>query len=268
MALASEMKVADQGPLSEESSGKPYGEVIRDYEALPGTQWRFGKPNYARVNKAYFQYRSKVHPEGSLEAVVNKLVKNWEVESHHIADPKQWKTMDITKFKAALNGGPAANAQLMANIGPYNLLIGEAPQYSSSALSFEDSNRIFGSTFSEGFAWEVLEVMSGPPTVSFKWRHFGKFSGTYTDKKGNKYQGDGSMINVIGMCIAKVNDQLLIESLDIYYNPDDLLKPLTTQVKRGEGELALSAADEGDSRKIQAGACCTSGAAQNNCAVM
>jgi len=268
MALASELNVTEQGPLSEESSGKPYGEVIRDYEALEGTQWRFGKPNYARVNKAYFQHRSKVHPEGSLESVVSKLVKNWEVESHHIADPKQWKTMDISKFTAALNGGPSANAQLMADIGPYNLLIGETPEYSSSALSFEDSNKIFGSTFTEGFAWECLEVLSGPPTVAFRWRHFGKFAGTYTDKKGNKYQGDGSMIDVIGMCIAKVNDQLLIESLDIYYNPEDLLKPLTTKVKKGEGEMAVGTADEGDSNKIKGGACCTSGSAQPNCAVM
>lgn len=48
---------------------------------------RFGKPNYERVNKLYFQYRTKMHAEGSLESVVNKLVKNWEVESHHISNP-------------------------------------------------------------------------------------------------------------------------------------------------------------------------------------
>jgi len=267
MALMQEMSVADQGPLSEESSGKPYGEIIRDYEALPGTKWRFGKPNYARVNKAYFEHREKIHPEGSLEAVVNKLVKNWEVESHHIADAKQWKTMDISKFKAALNGGSPVTAQIMADVGPYNMLIGETSQYSAASLSFDDSNRIFGSTFSEGFAWEVLEVMSGPPTVAFRWRHFGKFSGTYTDKKGNKYQGNGAMVNVVGMCIAKVNDQLIIESLDVYYNPDDLLKPLTTMVKTGEGERAF-ATDEGDSRRIKGGPCCTSGAKDAGCGVM
>mmetsp|Transcript_96790 Transcript_96790/g.242799 ORF Transcript_96790/g.242799 Transcript_96790/m.242799 type:complete len:269 (-) Transcript_96790:89-895(-) len=268
MAIATELVVTDQGPLSEESSGKPYGEIIRDYEALPGTQWRFGKPNYARVNKAYFQGREKIHPEGSLESVVNKLVKNWEVESHHIADPKQWKTMDISKFKAALNGGAPVDAKIMAEVGPYNMLIGETPEYSASALSFEDSNKIFGSTFTEGFAWECLEVLSGPPTVAFRWRHFGKFTGTYTDKKGNKYQGNGAMVNVIGMCIAKVNDQLIIESLDVYYNPEDLLKPLTTMVKMGDGERPVGA-DEGDSKNVKAPCCTAAGAAQHqNCAVM
>ena len=29
------------------------------------------------------------------------------------------------------------------------------------------------------FAWEVLEVYSGPPTVAFKWRHWGKMMADY-----------------------------------------------------------------------------------------
>mmetsp|Transcript_37744 Transcript_37744/g.120300 ORF Transcript_37744/g.120300 Transcript_37744/m.120300 type:complete len:249 (+) Transcript_37744:2176-2922(+) len=248
MALATELIATVHEPLSEESSGQPYGEVIRDYEPLADTRWRFGTPNYARVNKLYFQHRSKIHREGSLESIVNKLVKNWEVESHHIANPKQWKTMDITKFQAMLNGGTPANAQLMADIGPYSLLIGETADYSAAAVTFDESNKIFGSTFADGFAWECTEVLSGPPTVMFKWHHFGTFSGMYTDKKGRKFQGDGSMCNVYGMCIAKVSDKLVIESLDVYYNPDDLLKPLVTNVKRGEGDVCVGR-DEADSKQ-------------------
>jgi len=120
------------------------------------------------------------------------------------------------------------NAQLMADIGPYNLLVGETADYTSK-VSFEDSNKNFGSTFPEGFAWEVLEVYSGPPTVTFKWRHFGKMSGTFTDKKGKEHKGNGEMLNLIGMCIAKVNEELKIESLDIYYAPDDMIKPLLSK---------------------------------------
>eukprot|EP00933_Yihiella_yeosuensis_P018529 TRINITY_DN15170_c0_g2_i1.p1 TRINITY_DN15170_c0_g2~~TRINITY_DN15170_c0_g2_i1.p1 ORF type:complete len:263 (+),score=61.82 TRINITY_DN15170_c0_g2_i1:80-868(+) len=227
MALAHELNPADnKGPLSDISKGLDYNELIRDYEPLPDTKWRFGKPNYERVNKAYFQMRSMKHHEGSLEAVVQKLVKNWEVESHHIADIHQWQTMDVTKFKAALNGGCPANAQLMADIGPYNLLIGETQDYSAAANTFESSNTIFSTVFPEGFAWEVLEVYSGPPVVSFKWRHFGRYSGSYTHKNGQTYKGNGEVLNLIGLCTAKVNAELKIESLDIYYNPDDMIKPL------------------------------------------
>lgn len=254
MALASEMNKMEQGPLSDESMGKAHGEVIRDYTAKPGAQWRFGKPNYARVNKLYFQYRSKIHPEGSLESIVNKLVKNWEVESHHLSNPHDWQTMDVTKFTAQLNGGQAFNAQYMADVGPYNLLIGETPTYSSKALTFEESNKIFGSTFADGFAWECTEVLSGPPVVAFKWRHFGKFSGTFTDKNGQMYKGNGGMLNLLGMCIAKVSDKLVIEALDVYYNPDDMLKVLTTK-PFGNDDSCVMAGDEGESKQVFGGCC-------------
>lgn len=229
MALAHELNPEEKfGQLSEESMGLvPYGEVIRDYEPLPDVKWRFGKPNYSKVNKAYVEGRTKRHPEGSLEAVVSKLVKNWEVESHHIADVHQWKTMDVSKFTAALNGGCPASAQVMADIGPYNMLIGETHQYSASSETFETANTKFSNAFPEGYAFEVLEVYTGPPVVSFKWRHFGKFSGTFPNKDGVENRGNGELLTLTGLCTAKVSATLQIESLDVYYNPEHLLGPLT-----------------------------------------
>jgi len=258
MALMHELDASVQTrDLSEESKGLPWGENIRDYEPAPDTKWRFGLPNYARVNKTYFQHRSRVHAKGSLEDVVSKIVKNWEVESHHIADIHQWKTMDIQKFKGALNGGCPVSAQLMCDIGPYNMLIGEAAQYSAKGNTFESAYTIFSNVFTEGFAWEVLEVLSGPPTVTIKWRHFGPFTGHFIDKNGRKYVGNGELVNVIGLTIAKVNESLVIESLDIYYSPEDMLKPLTTMVKLGEGEVAVGQ-DEADGKVARGGACCSS----------
>jgi len=255
-----------QGPLSEESQGKPHGEIIRDYEHTADTKWRFGKPNYARVNETYFKHRTKKHAEGSLEAIVSKVVKNWEVESHHISDIKQWKTMDITKFKAAVNGGTPASAQLMCDIGPYNMLLGEAPSWSSAGNTFESANKTWSETFPEGYAWECLEVLAGPPAVTFKWRHFGHFTGTYTDKNGRKYKGNGEMLNLIGLCIAKVNENLVIETLDVYYNPDDLLSACVTKVKPDESQAPVGG-DEGDAKAAPGGACqCANG--QQGCSVM
>eukprot|EP00931_Biecheleriopsis_adriatica_P001819 TRINITY_DN10228_c0_g4_i1.p1 TRINITY_DN10228_c0_g4~~TRINITY_DN10228_c0_g4_i1.p1 ORF type:complete len:281 (+),score=35.57 TRINITY_DN10228_c0_g4_i1:53-844(+) len=229
MALAQELDPKDTtGNLSEESTGQAFGELIRDYQPNPGTVWRFGKPNYARVNKTYFEHRTIEHESGSLEAVVSKIVKNWEVESHHIADIHQWKTMDISKFKAGLNGGCPCSAQKMAEIGPYNMLLGETSSYSARSHSFSSSNKVFSETFPEGFAWECLEVYSGPPSVLFKWRHFGKYSGTFTDKNMRQYKGNGKMFSLIGMCVAKVTASGQIAALDVYYNPEDMLSPLTS----------------------------------------
>ena len=69
------------------SQGLVFGELIRDYEPAAGSVWRYGKPDYARVNKTYFNHRSMAHHEGSLEALVQKIVKNWQVEADHIAAP-------------------------------------------------------------------------------------------------------------------------------------------------------------------------------------
>lgn len=229
MALAHEFNIKDQDPkLSAESTGAPWGEIIRDYQPTATTKWRFGKPNYKRVNETYFKHRSIKHPEGSLEAVVSKIVKNWEVESHHIYDIKDWQTMDISLFDASLNGTTGVDAQVMADIGPYNMLLGDIEGYKASKETFETANTIFSSVFTEGFAWEVLEVYSGPPEVAFRWRHFGTFTGKYTDANGEVHQGNGKLVNVYGACIAKVNADLKIEGLKVYYDPNTMIAPLLT----------------------------------------
>merc|ERR1719331_682333 len=100
--------------------------------------------------------------------------------------------MDPDKLEVTVNGGPAADAKTLAHVGPYNALVGGHAKY-DGAMSLEDSNHVFSNVFTEGFAWEVLEVQSGPPNVSMTWRHFGKFSGTYVDR-GCQYVGNGEMV--------------------------------------------------------------------------
>jgi len=233
MALACELDVADQNSkLSEESSGSTRGEIIRDYEPHAGVKWRFGRPNYARVNKLYFETRTKKPAAGSAEELVTKVVKNWEVDSHHIQDVTQWKTMDVAAFKASVNGGIKGDAQLLSDIGPYNLLLQDlAPGYSwkNKDGSFMDNltgNTIFSEAFTEGFAWECLEVWSGPPQVCFKWRHWGKFSGKFVMVDGTEFKGDGRVIELFGTCIATLNSESKITELQIFYNPADMIDPM------------------------------------------
>jgi len=232
------------GDLSDESKGITKGELIRDYTPVAGVQWRFGKPNYARVNQSYFQHRTKKHAASSLEAVVQKLVKNWEVESHHIADPAQWNTMDVSKFAGSVNGGAAANAQALADVGPYNFLLGKCPGYDGTKQTFESANKIFSEAFTEGFAFEVLEVFSPPPSVAFKWRHFGNFAGKYVDDKGAVHKGDNKLMELFGLCIAKVNASLIIEELQVFYEPKDMIAPLMK--KGGKGGLCSFCRAAGD----------------------
>jgi len=255
MSRVQDMNKDEQGPLSDASKGVTFGQVVRDYEPVEGVQWRFGKPNYERVNKLYFEHRQKKHAEGTLEAVVTNVVKNWEVESHHIADIKQWKTMDIENFRGILNGGCPASAQALSDVGPYNFLLGESKEYSASQHTFETTNQLFGDTFADGYAWECLQVFSGPPNIAFQWRHFGKFSGKFTAKDGSVYKGNGQILNLIGTCVAKVTADLKIQDLEIFYNPHDLLDPLMKGVPEG-GSQVVTGGDVTDAPKDQAcGAC-------------
>eukprot|EP00929_Paragymnodinium_shiwhaense_P117724 TRINITY_DN8887_c0_g1_i1.p1 TRINITY_DN8887_c0_g1~~TRINITY_DN8887_c0_g1_i1.p1 ORF type:complete len:249 (-),score=37.94 TRINITY_DN8887_c0_g1_i1:367-1113(-) len=228
MALWKELQEAPKiGELEAESTGEKYGEIIRDYKPGPGVSWRFGRPNYARVNKTYFDHRRMKHNDGTLEALVNRVVKNWEVDSHHVLKPSDWKTMNADKFRISVNGGPKASAQAMADVGPYVALLGDIPGvFYASQQTFASTNKIFSEVFPEGYAWECLEVYQGPPRISFKWRHFGTFSGRWVAPDGTEYAGTGEVLNLEGMCIATVDDELKIDELEIFYNPLDQIMPL------------------------------------------
>ena len=120
-----------QGPLNVNGSGKPltkkelegvkeelgaikaeFGlkEPTRSFMDDPETKWRFGgPPDYSLTNLFYLKQRSKVHPEDSLEKVVENLVKTWEMERSHKVDCKQHKSVDQDQFNISANGGKAYN---------------------------------------------------------------------------------------------------------------------------------------------------------------
>lgn len=70
------------------------------------------------------------------------------------------------------------------------------------------------------FAWEVLEVYSGPPTVAFKWRHWGWMKGDYVgkDEEGSTVtiKSHGAILDIQGVTVAKVNDELQVTSLETW----------------------------------------------------
>ena len=55
----------------------------RNYMDDPGIVWRSGKPDFTAVHKAYLEGRTKKHKVGSLEQIVEDLVKDWEMEASH-----------------------------------------------------------------------------------------------------------------------------------------------------------------------------------------
>eukprot|EP00246_Nothoceros_aenigmaticus_P004579 TRINITY_DN16168_c0_g1_i1.p2 TRINITY_DN16168_c0_g1~~TRINITY_DN16168_c0_g1_i1.p2 ORF type:complete len:151 (+),score=17.79 TRINITY_DN16168_c0_g1_i1:31-453(+) len=128
----------------------------------------------------------------------------------------------------------------MAEVGPYNMLLGEcAGRWAAASETFESANDAFKTTFPEGFAFEVLEVFSPPPNVSFSWRHFGIMSGEF---KG--CPAHGKMVEIIGHTLARVDKDLVILELQVHYDREGFLAALTKLKREEEKDLPVKQLEE------------------------
>ena len=198
-------------------------------------EWRGGKPpDYSESNQGLASESQANHPMGSLEAIVENLVRIFELEASFKTNPKQWLSVVNEKFRMSSNGGEQFSAADISFSGTYNLFIGDAEEYKASEENFESSGRLFRSAFPSGFLWEVLEVYSSPPNVTFKWRHWGTFNGAYKD-----YAPTGEVVEIIGMSIARVTDDLKIISVEHYFDNSQFLAKLTSGGKHGSRDKSL-----------------------------
>ena len=57
---------------------------------------------------------------GSIEEVVENLVKEWEMQASHIEDTDTWSTISKTKYTLRVNEGSEVDGKEAAKIGNYN----------------------------------------------------------------------------------------------------------------------------------------------------
>ncbi|KAK3088023.1 hypothetical protein FSP39_013622 [Pinctada imbricata] len=184
-------------------------------------KWRNGLPNYDIVNKTFQKERTKKHSEGSLESIVENLVKTWEMESTHKERLQDWKSV-TQDFAFQVNGGPKFNAKDNVDRGNYNMLLEGSPLYDVCKESNASSHEMFKKAFPEGFAWELLEVFSGPPRVSFTWRHWAKWSRDF-----NGVKATGETLELFGSCVVEVDSDLKIKFIHVFYDPSIMMATLT-----------------------------------------
>ncbi|CAJ1942014.1 unnamed protein product [Cylindrotheca closterium] len=212
---------------------KTYGlkEPVRSFMDDHEIKWRFGgKPDYSVTNLMYLKQRSTNHADGSLEQIVENLVKTWEMERSHKLDYKAHQSVDQEKFRISANGGKVFDNVEANQVGNYNVLMNACPAnlYDAQNTTWEQSHDKFHAAFA-AFPWEVLEVFSGPPKVAFTWRHWGTFTGEYD---GNK--GEGQLVEMFGFGTAVVNDKLQLMDVDIYYNAEQFINVLRGEKKPAE----------------------------------
>ncbi|MEH2425778.1 MAG: SnoaL-like polyketide cyclase [Nostoc sp.] len=187
-------------------------------------EWRGQTPpDYSRSNENLAQESIYNHLEGTLEAIVQNLVRTFEMEVSFKVNPQEWLSIVNDKFRVSTNGGVEYTAADVSAQGTYNLFMADSEHYKASEETFESSGKLFYTAFPQGFPWEVVEVYSGPPNVTFKWRHWGHFNGEYKD-----HAATGETIEIIGMSIAKVSDDLKIVSLEHYFDNSLFLEKLTS----------------------------------------
>ncbi|KAK3087874.1 hypothetical protein FSP39_011812 [Pinctada imbricata] len=132
-----------------------------------------------------------------------------------------WKSI-APDFYIQVNGGPKFNADDNVTKGNYNMFLEGSPLYDVCKESNASSHEMFKKAFPEGFAWELLELMSGPPRASFTWRHWAKWTGDF-----NGVKGTGETLEMIGSCVVEVDSKLKIKSIDVYYDPNIVMAKLT-----------------------------------------
>jgi hypothetical protein len=95
------------------------------------------------------------------------------------------------------------------------------------------------------FAWEVLEVYSGPPTVAFRWRHWGVMKNDYVgiNNAGEKVtaKAHGGPIDIQGVTVATVNDKVQLQAVRTWFDPLDMFRQIAPdgvvkkeEVKKGQ----------------------------------
>lgn len=95
--------------------------------------------------------------------------------------------------------------------GTYSAIIAPNKYYAPQHSNFEDSHVTFRNMM-PNFAWEVLEVYSGPPIVAFKWRHWVWMKGDYVgkDEDGSTVtiKSHNEELDIQGVTVARLNEKL------------------------------------------------------------
>ena len=72
-------------------------------------------------------------------------------------------------------------------------------------------------------------MLSPPPSVLFTWRHWGVLSGKF---KGN--QGHGEQLEMYGIAKCLVTEDLKIQTIEVFYDPDNFIKACEGRLKPSE----------------------------------
>ncbi|KAI1415435.1 hypothetical protein F5Y13DRAFT_156005 [Hypoxylon sp. FL1857] len=200
--------------------------VLKDVDAHWRNTW---PPDYTKTRKFYSETKKCNHQAGSLPELVENLVKNWEIEASFKRRLSDWRTIDPETFTFSVNNLEPCSAEHMLRVGTYNAIIAPCEYYDPNGSDFAASHKTF-KRMMPAFAWEVLEVYSGPPVVSFKWRHWGEMKNDYVGRNrvGDKVtvKANGQLIDIQGVTVARLNGNFQITELKTYFDSNEMFRQI------------------------------------------
>ncbi|MCJ1465834.1 hypothetical protein MMC07_004453 [Pseudocyphellaria aurata] len=199
------------------------------------SEWRYGRaPDYSRTRTVFEKTKKYNHEASSLPSLVENLVKNWEIEASFKPQLSDWRTVDRPNYSFAINGGSPQTAEHMLKVGTYNAIIAPNEFYSPAASDFASSHKTF-KRMMPTFAWEVIEVYSGPPRVAFRWRHWGEMQNDYVGfnefrdpTRGEKItaKAHNGPIDIEGVTVAQVDDQVRLQKVETWFDPLEMFRQI------------------------------------------
>ncbi|KAI1097435.1 hypothetical protein F4804DRAFT_171908 [Jackrogersella minutella] len=200
--------------------------VLKDVNA----QWRNTQPpDYTKTRMFFKETKQSKHEAGSLPELVENLVKNWEIEASFKTRLSDWRTIDPETFTFAVNDSEPCSAEHMLRVGTYNAIISPCEYYDPVNSDFAASHKTF-KRMMPAFAWEVLEVHSGPPVVSFKWRHWGEMKNDYVGRNSaGEYvtvKANGQLIDIKGVTVAHLNSEFQVTELKTWFDSNEMFKQM------------------------------------------
>ncbi|OJD35192.1 pathogen-related protein [Diplodia corticola] len=230
------MAAADAQAPPPEEDHSPVPDYLADADAVlkdQGVKWRYGRPpDYSKTRKVYAETKQMNHEAGSLVQMVENLVKNWEIEASFKPRIEDWRTVDAPNYTFAINGNPPQSAEHMLKVGTYNAIISPNEYYSPENSDFASSHKTF-KRMMPTFAWEVLEVYSGPPHVAFRWRHWGTMKNDYVgfNDKGEKVtaKAHGGPIDIQGVTVATVDEKVRLRRVETWFDPMEMFRQIAPQ---------------------------------------
>ncbi|KAI1205192.1 uncharacterized protein F4807DRAFT_443821 [Annulohypoxylon truncatum] len=218
---------------SEAGAQPPLPDYMLDPNAVlgdVGAEWRNTRPpDYSKTRSFYSETKRCKHEAGSLPELVENLVKNWEIEASFKTRLSDWRTIDDKAFTFSVNDLKPCSAEHMLRVGTYNAVISPCEYYDPGRSDFAASHKTF-KRMMPTFAWEVLEVHSGPPVVSFKWRHWGEMKNDYVgqNRDGEKVtvKANGQLIDIEGVTVAHLNSKFQVTELKTWFDSNEMFKQM------------------------------------------